>query len=187
MRAAERLTRHVRALAADLAAEYGEVELVSSRREVRPDEYDRVLRTFETFGQVGGACARVTDPEGRALLVRPEPGAAWFDPGRGLDPGEGYEACARRAVREAAGLEATVDDVERLRVFRLADGTGRPPVPEVAVVLVGRAEGDPDPALGAGAGPGGAAEARWFDRLPDPDRLGYPALAEFPLTRSPSV
>jgi 8-oxo-dGTP diphosphatase len=181
MRAAERLIRHVRALAADLAADYGEVELVSSRREVTGEEYDRVVRTFEAFGQVGGACARVTDPEGRALLVRPEPEAGWFDPGRGLDPGEEYEACARRAVREAAGLEATVDGLERLQVFRLDDGTGRPPVPDVAAVFRGRVESSADP------GSGRAAEARWFDRLPDADRLGYPALAEFPTLGSPSV
>jgi ADP-ribose pyrophosphatase YjhB (NUDIX family) len=181
MRAAHQLIRHVRALAADLAADYGEVDLVSTRHEVAPDEYDRVVRTFESFGQVGGACVRVTDPEGRALLARPAPDGEWFDPGCGLDPGESYEACARRAVRECAGLEATVCGLERLRVFALDDGTVRPAVPDLAVVLRGRAEGDPDPDSGA------AAEARWFDRLPDSDRLGYPELAEFPAPGSPSV
>jgi len=176
MRAAERLTRHVRALAADLAADYGEVELVRRRRAVSPDEYDRVVEAFDSFGQVGGACARMTDPDGRALLVRPETGNEWFDPGRGLDPGESYEACARRAVREAAGLEATVTGLEQLRVFCLDDGTGRPAVPDVAVVLRGHADGEPDP--------GTAAAARWFEALPD--GLGYPELSEFPTTGSAS-
>lgn len=184
MRAAERLTRHVRAVAADLAADYGEVDLRSTRREVSPDEYDRVVRTYESFGQVGGACARVTDPDGRALLVRPDPDGKWFDPGCGLDPGESYEDCACRAVREATGLEPTVTGLERLRVFGLDDGTGRPPVPDVAVVLRGRAEGEPTP--DPDPEPGAAAQARWFDRLPDPDRLGYPELAAFPAPGSPS-
>ena len=162
-------------MVADLAADYGEVELVRRRRAVDPDEYDRVVGAFESFGRVGGACARVTDPDGRALLVRPEAGAAWFDPGDGLDPGESYEACARRAVREATGLEATVTGLEQLRLFCLDDGA-RPPVPDVAVVLRGHAEGDPTP--------GSAAAARWFEQ--PPDRLGYPELAGFPTAESPS-
>ncbi len=174
MRAPGRLCRYVRSLVADLAAEYGEVELVREHRTVSIGEYDDTLAGFETFNQIGGASAWVLNPDGEALLVRPEPGDPWTDPGAGLEPGEGYEACARRAVRTATGLEVTVAGLERVHVFVLDDGT-RPPVPDVAVVFRARGQGIPS---------GDASEADWFGNLPAD--LAYPALAELPVASPPA-
>ena len=48
------------------------------------------------------------DPDGRILLFRFDaPGRQpfWATPGGALDPGEGFEACARRELREETGFD----------------------------------------------------------------------------------
>jgi 8-oxo-dGTP diphosphatase len=48
------------------------------------------------------------DPDGRVLLFRfdaPDRSPFWATPGGALDPGEGFEAGARRELREETGLD----------------------------------------------------------------------------------
>lgn len=50
----------------------------------------------------------LTDPDGRVLLFRFTPDDRppfWCTPGGALDPGESYEAAARRELREETGLD----------------------------------------------------------------------------------
>jgi len=50
----------------------------------------------------------VTDPAGRLLLFRftpPDRPPFWCTPGGAVDPGESFEAAARRELREETGLE----------------------------------------------------------------------------------
>lgn len=176
MSTADGMYRHLRGLIADLVAEWGRIDVVHQPSEATPAEYDRYVSPFETFGAFGGAGIWVTNPEGDVLLVRRENESAWLDPGGGLEPGETYRECAVRECTEETGLTPTVTGVEQVRVFHVSDGTDRPPIPDVAVIYRGTAEGEPRPE------PGEIAEAAWFDVLPEP--LGYEDLAELPVPRA---
>lgn len=123
------LTRHVHALVADLAAEHGEVDLVGRRVECEPDARDAVVEGFEAFGVVGGAGVRIRDADDRVLLVRYRGADGWVEPGAARRPGESYPTCARRALREATGLDAAIDGLAQVQLLYLTDWTGRDPVP----------------------------------------------------------
>lgn len=143
--------RHVNRVLADLASEYGRVEVVHERVDATPDERDAVA---DREGMpVGGAGAWTRDPDGRVLLVPGEDG--WSEPGRTLRPGEEPVECAVRAVGEVTGLEPTVTGLARVHVRHLDDWTDRPPAPQPFVVFLARATGDP------------AGEARWHGHPPD--------------------
>lgn len=176
MSTADGMYRHLRGLVADLVAEWGRVDVVHQPSAATPDEYDRYISPFETFGAFGGAGIWVTNPDDDVLLVRRENEDVWLDPGGGLEPGETYRECAVRECAEETGLTPTVTGVEQVRVFHVSDGTDRPPIPDVAVIYRGEASGEPR------AEPGEIAEAAWFDALPEP--LGYEDLAELPVPRA---
>ena len=172
------LLRHVNALVADFAAEYGAVDLVGRRVDCAPDEYDALVETFDAFGVVGGAGVRVRDDDGRVLLARYENADGWVDPGDGRRPGESYRECAVRGVREATGLDPEIDDLVQVHLLYMDDPTDRPPVPNPYVVFEGRpARRD------AGAGdlrPGeGVADLQWAEAIPE--SLLYNELAELAL------
>jgi ADP-ribose pyrophosphatase YjhB (NUDIX family) len=205
------LARHVSGLLADLAAEHGEVEVVRRRWDCEPNAYDALVETFERFGVVGGATARVRDDDGRLLLVRgadtaavsggddangrDDPGrhggpegersggrspGAWTDPGDARRPGEGYRECARRAVREATGVDIQFDGLEAVHIHLASDWTDRPPLPDPALVFAARPRGQT--ALEPGDGVG---DAGWFAELPD--ELLYEGLREAALDSAPST
>ena len=162
--AAARLRRHVGALLSDLAAEHGELEVVRRRWDADPASYDALAEAFEAFDVVGGATARVRDPEGRLLLVRRADGP-WADPGDARRPGEDYRECARRAVREATGIAARLDDLTAVHIHVAEDPFDRPPLPDPALVFEATPQrgGAPTPAPGDGV-----TDADWFrpDDLP---------------------
>lgn len=149
------LTRHVRALVADLAAAHGEVDLVGRRVECEPDARDAIVDGFEAFGVVGGAGVRLRDADDRVLLVRYRGADGWVEPGAARRPGESYPACARRAVREATGLEAAIDELAQVHLLHVDDRTGRDPVPNPYVVYEGV---PPDGAVGTGEAVPGSRE-----------------------------
>lgn len=181
------LHRHVHALVADLAAEYGEVDLVGRRVECTPDAHDALVEAFESFGVVGGAGARVR-ADGQVLLVRYHGADGWLDPGDGRRPGETYRECATRAVREVAGGAPVLEDLAQVHLLYMDDWTGRRPVPNPHVVFDGCLDDDGvpsgtnDAALSgedAQRPRDGIAEIRWVDE--PPEDLLYDELAELPL------
>ena len=172
------LLRHVNALVADFAAEYGEVDLVGRRVDCAPDEYDALVEAFEAFGVVGGAGIRVRDDDGRVLLANYESADGWVDPGDGRRPGESYRECAVRAVREATGLESDIDGLAQAHLLYMDDWTDRDPVPNPYVSFEGRPErretdaGDVHPGEEV-------ADLRWSETVPE--NLLYDELAELSL------
>jgi ADP-ribose pyrophosphatase YjhB (NUDIX family) len=166
------LCRHVDALVSDLAAEYGEIDLVGRRIECGYEEYNGVLESFESFGVVGGAGVRIVR-DGQVLLARYERAEGWIDPGDGRLPGESYAECAKRGVREAAGVESTIDGLAQIQLVYLDDPTGRAPIPNPYVSFSGSIADDD-------VSPGDSVVAiQWVDELPE--ELAYGELAELRL------
>lgn len=172
------LLRHVNALVADFAADYGEVDLVGRRVDCEAADRDAVRETFETFGVVGGAGVRVRDERGRVLLVRYRGADGWVDPGDGRRPGESFRECARRGVSEAAGVAANIEGIAQVHLLYMDDWTDRDPIPNPYVSFEGRLR-DRD-ARPDDVHPGdGVADLRWADE--PPGDLLYDELAELPL------
>jgi ADP-ribose pyrophosphatase YjhB (NUDIX family) len=169
------LRHHVNALVADLAAEYGEVDLIGRRVECDPDDRDAVVEAFDAFGVVGGAGIRVENESDRVLLARYEGADGWVDPGDGRRPGESYRECARRAVRETAGIEAAIGGLAQVHVLYMDDWTARDPVPNPYVSFAGRRR------AGESCPGDGVAGLRWAETVPDD--LLYEELAELSLGR----
>jgi 8-oxo-dGTP diphosphatase len=171
MSVADRSRTAVEAALAALEREYGSFTVVERDQRLPRETYRRAVNRFERHGAVGGAGAWVTDPPGRVLFVREADADAWVDPGGTQQPEEPLAETARRAVRETAGLEATVDGVLRAERFANASDTDDwPPVETVTVTFAASADGRPAPP--------GDTEARWFADYPE--RVGYEALLEFP-------
>jgi len=135
--------------------------------------YDRLLETFESFGVVGGAGIRILDGE-RVLLVRYEGASGWVDPGGSRRPGESYRECARRGVRQATGIEATIDGLTQVHLLYMDDPTGRDPVPNPYLSFFGT---DESGTLQPGSD---VKSARWSAE--PPSELLYDELAERPLS-----
>jgi 8-oxo-dGTP diphosphatase len=171
MSVTDRSRRTVEETLTALEGEHGSFPVLERDRRLPRESYRQAVNRFERHDVVGGAGAWVTAPEGRVLFVREAGGDAWVDPGATQHPGESLAGTARRAVREAAGLEATVDGVLRADRFRSAtENEDWPPVETVAVTFAASADGSPAPPEGT--------EARWFADYPE--RVGYEALLEFP-------
>ncbi|WP_019010263.1 NUDIX domain-containing protein [Deinococcus aquatilis] len=117
-----------------------------------------------------GTSVQVLDESGRLLLLRHANTGRWALPGGGMEPGESFEACAARTLRQETGLTAArliplfMQSGTR---FRMQDAAGSITDP---VGVIFRAEGIggslrlPDLRLPAGE----IAEARWVgpDDLP---------------------
>ena len=171
------LLRHVNGLVSDFASEYGAVDLVGRRVDCSPDDYDALLEAFETFGVVGGAGIRVRDADDRTLLVRYDGADGWVDPGDGRRTGESYRECARRGVRETAGVEAAVDGLEQVHLLYMDDWTDRDPIPNPYISFGGWLRGGSGP---ADARPGdGVSKVQWTDEVPA--ELLYDELGELSL------
>jgi ADP-ribose pyrophosphatase YjhB (NUDIX family) len=168
------LLRHVNAVVADLAAEHGEIDLVGRRIECSTDAYDALRRTFEAAGVIGGAGIRVRSRDGaETLFVRYEGADGWVDPGDSRRPGESYRECAKRGVREATGIEATVEGLAQVQLLYMDDPTARDPIPNPYLSFAGtRTGGEIRPGEGVDA-------ARWMAE--PPETLLYGELAELPL------
>ncbi|AGB37647.1 NUDIX hydrolase [Natronococcus occultus] len=115
------------------------------------------------------AAARVTDSEGRIVLVRNRWSDGWIVPGGAVEPDEALADAARREVREETGLEATIDDpllvVEQTYVSKVvSDTTVR--LSAQFVVFDARADGSIPDTEQLGAEPGEIEAARWFETLP---------------------
>ena len=120
------LLRHVNALVADFAAEYGAVDLVGRRVDCALDEYDALVETFDAFGVIAGAGVRLRDDEGRVLLASYGGADGWVDLGDGRRPRESCRECAVRGIREATGLDPEIDDLVRVHLLYVDDWTDRP-------------------------------------------------------------
>jgi ADP-ribose pyrophosphatase YjhB (NUDIX family) len=158
--------RHLNELCSDLAAEYGEVDLLHERVTVPGAEYERLRERAAGDGHLGGAGAWVRDGD-RKLLVRYAEG--WAEPGTPGRPGEDHEACARRAVADQTGLAPDIQRLSHVHVRHVTTAMRSDAVPQPFVVFEGTAAGDPE------AGPT-VEDAAWHTALPE--NLLYDALAD---------
>lgn len=173
-----RSRERVDALADSLREEYGEFRTVEKTWRHPPHMYEGLVERFEA-GDSGGAGAWVHDEEGRVLLVREGP-SGWTDPGGKRESGEDLAETARRAVREATGVEVSVTGVLELHEVTVYDGTDpdRPHLLEPIVTYLARHEsGDPAPGEGVEA-------VEWFEETPRPP--AYEEIAERPIPVDPS-
>jgi ADP-ribose pyrophosphatase YjhB (NUDIX family) len=97
----------------DLRERFGEFPVVDVTRLNDPDFFEDGVELFES-GVRGAAGARVTDDDGRLLLIRddrdPE---TWVLPGGGHEPGERFPETAEREVWEETGVDCEVTGVWR--------------------------------------------------------------------------
>lgn len=79
------------------------------------------------------------DGEGRILLFRfdaPDRAPFWATPGGALDPGETFEACARRELREETGLDLDCGAEVGRRLAEFVDLHGVPVLADERYFLV---------------------------------------------------
>lgn len=154
------LQRHVAGVLADLAAEWGRVDLVGRTCEIPPREYERYRERYERYRVCGGASLWLRHDDARLLVETPD---GWGDPGDERAPGEGYAECARRVASDH-GYDVRLTGLAQAHVLRLTDG-GRPPLTDLLVVYEAHVERR-----------GSATDGRWFTTAPDD--LLYDELAE---------
>jgi ADP-ribose pyrophosphatase YjhB (NUDIX family) len=161
-----------------LRGTYGDFREVGIEEQRDPEAYDR-LRRRATEGAIGAVGAWITDDDGRVLLVHErdregvEPG--WTDPGGAVEPGESFEAAARREVREEAGVEVALTGVLELLWIEHRDRTAPGRAPVVAPTPIFEADhagGEPRPQ------PGETDDVAWFASAPESVR--YPVVRERP-------
>ena len=152
-----------------LDAEFDAVPVVDKQWVWSREDYAFIVDRFER-GTVGGAGIWPVAPDGTVLLVRKDGEAGWAEPSGKQEPGESLEATARRETCEETGVDASITGVALAQrvAIRAED---EPPVHRLIVVFEGRAERvDPEPE------PDEIADARWWDRHPEP--LLYDDLAD---------
>lgn len=98
-------------LLADLRATYGDFPVSTETVPNSPKRFERG-RAYAEAGGRGGAGARVTDDDGRLLLIRlPDAPDRWTHPGGAHEPGESLVAAAEREVREETGVTCEITGV----------------------------------------------------------------------------
>lgn len=96
---------------AGLREKFGDFPLYDVTRVNDPEFFEEGCEFFEAGGR-GGAGARVTDDDGRVLLIRhPETPDQWSLPGGGHEPGESFVETAQREVWEETGVDCDVTGV----------------------------------------------------------------------------
>ncbi|GAB7012416.1 NUDIX hydrolase [Halolamina salina] len=151
-----------------LREQFGPFPVVDATRLNNPEFFEHGVEMFER-GQRGAAGARVTDDDGRLLLLRddrdPE---TWVLPGGGHESGETFPETAKREVREETGVDCEITGVWRAvrkRFVRRDDPQRRGYLLEVfftADAVGGEAGVDPD-RLDDGET---VLDVRWFDEVP---------------------
>lgn len=110
---AVRSRRAADATLTDLEVEFGEFPVVEYTDVNDPDYFEHGVDIFEA-GHRGAAGARVTDDDGRVLLIRePRLPETWVMPGGGNEAGESFPETARREVWEEAGVDCELTGVWR--------------------------------------------------------------------------
>lgn len=163
-------SRHaVDARIADLRERFGPFPVVDATRVNDPEFFDAGVDLFES-GIRGAAGARVTDGDGRILLIRDSRDPdAWVFLGGGHEPGESFPETAAREVWEETGVDCEVTGVWRAvrkRFVHCETPQRRGYLLEVfftAEAVGGEAGVDP-----ARLDDGEAVlEVRWFDEVPE--------------------
>jgi 8-oxo-dGTP pyrophosphatase MutT (NUDIX family) len=145
-----------------LTDEYEDFLEFERSRSISRERFRTLAARISENGLPYGAHSIVGRPSGELLLVRHEGVGRWVVPGGEACDGETLPECARRELREEAGVEdATYDGLGVLVQVRVrADGHetwGVLPVFEATVTETDLEVRDPD---------GELSDARWFDELP---------------------
>ncbi|AHG03286.1 ADP-ribose pyrophosphatase [Halobacterium sp. DL1] len=94
---------------------YGEFPVHEETVENDPGLFEHGTAFFEAGGR-GGAGARVTDDEGRVLLIRhPRDPGQWVLPAGGHEPGESFAETAVREVWEETGVDCELTGVWQVK------------------------------------------------------------------------
>ena len=140
------------------------LEFTRRRRVSRPRFRTVAERTREN-GLPYGSHSVTYRESGELLLVRHDDVGMWVLPGGEVDGDESFRECARRELREEAGVEATFEGLGLLaRVEFRCDGHhtwGVLPVFQARAETTELTVDDPD---------GEITDARWFDELPEDAR-----------------
>lgn len=135
---------------------------------VPPARYERAADADGIERAVAGV--HVTNDADEVLLIR-DGHDEWACPRGPVDPGESLEEGAKRNVREATGIDCSIDSVERITIVGIGDETDRerPQVYCLVVRFVGSS--GPDERVECGESP-----VRWRSSRPT-DRLDAGVLA----------
>ena len=105
-----------------LTDEYGSESVHQASWAVPAERYDRIADV--AVDERAAAGVRVTNDNGEVLLVRDRRNE-WGAPRGRVDPDESLEEGAIRNVREATGVDCTIDGVERISMVGVGDETDR--------------------------------------------------------------
>ncbi|WP_439025408.1 NUDIX domain-containing protein [Haloarchaeobius sp. DT45] len=95
----------------------GDVEYVERTHVLPPAEFEDARDRAGTID--GGVVVGVTDEAGRLLLIQNDWSDGWILPGGGVEPGEDWEAAARREAEEETGVAVTLDGPDLVYQGRL--------------------------------------------------------------------
>lgn len=138
-------------------------------REDVPFHEDTDVVDAETVETVAGlddmAPVGVTNGAGRALVLRVTDTCSWKIPTSAVAPGEEFATAAREWVAANTGLAVDLDGPRAVWHLQVREDGGDRTASRYFVVYGASVDGDPEvPATGA---PDPAAEAGWFEALPE--------------------
>ncbi|WP_267642313.1 NUDIX domain-containing protein [Haloarchaeobius amylolyticus] len=149
----------------------GSVDYVEQTHVLPAEEFEAARDRAETID--GGVVVGVTDDEDRVLLVQNDWSDGWILPGGGVEPGEDWEAAARREAEEETGVAVTLDGPELVYQGRLEHvDTGEVLEDGYAVFFAASPRDDGTVADDPGVADEDIQAVEWFAAVPadvDPD------------------
>ncbi|WP_115891627.1 NUDIX hydrolase [Haloferax sp. Atlit-48N] len=127
-----------------------------------------LLHEWAIHGSGLTASARVTDSDGRIVLIQNRWTDGWFLPGGAVEAGESPKEAARREVQEEIGLNATIESpLVVLDQTYVSEEDGENWFSALFVVYAAFARGEIPNVSQLGVTDDEILSARWFDTLPN--------------------